>query len=687
MTLQDLTFRQIAGETPSVNSLFIHPSGMQAVVVNGIPDTDDDAAEEVCYQWMQEELNPDEPFDPKELLTYFHELFKDNELQASAAIVTRDGPALQVHWAGDFNIAAVTEEKRLLKYVVTQYRDTTSRLGIGSEAGFSEVELRLTGNNGFILYGHDLNHDRLRRSKMSLSEIRQGNARELFAQYANRDNWSALVFPIGVIADLADPNWPYDPFMGEQEPRLHERAGLRKIAAALFRNRDFDGFKIIEGPQVVPPNYIISRLPDALLICPLGVFLMELKDHYGSWDLYLGRDKLNSLVSRSSRHRESQNNPVATVREALKPFSSEFNRMAERVLGRRIHCMGMVVFTNDSVDLDIIDRDDRKRQFPHQDGDVIICRPRNLVDGVRKYRNISQPVPLTPRQMDQLATQWIAVPRDELAIPQPSQDFTIDFDRLLESESSGYYKVYPAVHSGDPVWAKEFTLSSLSALAQQDEFAQIGREVTVVQQLNRRRVRGIQYMYGQQEAADSLYVFVEPAHPRTLEDWIGTNPSRAERLSALRKLADILVSIGNLPDPVVHRAINPRNIRIGDSGEPQLINFELCQRTTIVTLPVNARRTFDERYQAPEVSEHGRQLTAAADVFSFMLCAYFTLTENLPFRNSIRELIGPARRWTSRMEELGLPGDAGKLWRQALHTNARQRPTIAEVKQAMQSWE
>ena len=692
MTLKDLTFRQIAGERHSVNSLFIHPSGMQAIVVNGIPNTDDDVAEKECYEWLQASADPDTLFDHEVLFNDLHQWLQSMELQATAAMVSQVGKTFEISWVGNYTAAEVTETYRRPNQLVAQTDVPQTVLGVGSMPRVTHKKRSSTGNNGFILYGQGLDRERLSRVSMSLSQIRQGDIGEELSRYATNDSWSAIVFPIGTIADLSDPNWPYDPFIGKQEPRTWERSGLRKIATALFGAKDFEGFRILEGPHVQGPGPYSSRTIDALLICPYGVFLLSLKDHLSPVEIHLGRDQRQSMVvkGRGRSRDRMETNPVIVLREAIRPFASEIRPIVERVLGRgaNLHCTGMVVFTNDNADVMIVERNGAQNRLPYRDGDVTILRPTSLPRVIRRdsARGGSR---LAGRHMRGLASGLFDVPGSAEA-QQPVSDFSIDFEKKLELESTDYFNVYQADQSGDRVWAKEFKLSSLGALTKQDEFSQIAREVRVVQQLNRRRTPGVQFMYGQEESADALYIFVEPAHQMTLEGWIDSRPSREDRLAMLVKLADIVGHLSDLPDPVIHRAINPRNIRISGEGDPQLINFELCQRTTIMTLPVNARRTFDEQYQPPEVSEHGRQLTPATDVFSYMLCAYFTLCGRLPFENSIAELQTASARpryWRSQMAELGLPSSEGELWRGALHPNVRYRPTIEEVEKAVQTWE
>ena len=688
MMPRDVTFQQFAGPKRSVNQLFIHPSGTQAVLIDGDDIDGARLAEALCYDWIQSTLDPTREFDATELLLLLHELLSSHGFRVSAAVVTEDNREFKMKWVGDYFALEVLEIPRRVNNIVARSVTPPELLGEGLTPRIESAVFQSTGNNGFILSGPKLSRNRLARSGLTLQSVRRRDLQNRLSDAATDPGWSALVFPVGSMIELVDPNWPYDPFVGKQEERPRERAGLRKIASALFQTSDFHGFQILEAPQLTIAETQSSRLVDGLLLSPFGVFLLELKDHFGEVEIQLGISGEGSMVLRNS-NQPAQRNPVTVMRDALRPFYSDYRPILEQVLGRgyQARCMGLIVFTNDNVRVRLIDTVGSRIPIPYGIGEVIICRPGNIAHAIKLY-GVNRVRCITDDQIEELTSRLVATPGTR-ANAQPSLDFTIDFDRALESESSDYFKVFPASHSGDVVWAKQYKPWNMTGVPQDEEFAHIAREVGVLQQLNRHRIQGIQYVYQYESTVDSVYVFVEPAYPMTLEDWIRSDPPRHSRLKVLRSILEILEFIGHLREPVVHRAVNPRNIRVGEGNDTQLINFELCQRESLATLPVNVRRTFDTMYQAPEVSEHGRQLTPAADLFSFMLCVHFALAGELPFDTSVSELTVAAQRrnyWPSKVKQLGLPDNCAELWQRALHPNASYRPSISDVKSAMATW-
>ncbi len=172
--------------------------------------------------------------------------------------------------------------------------------------------------------------------------------------------------------------------------------------------------------------------------------------------------------------------------------------------------------------------------------------------------------------------------------------------------------------------------------------------------------------------------------------WLQTQPAKEARLNVLIAIAETMKQIQSVGEPeIIHRAINLSNIRVGDDSNPILINFELCQQEMVATLPLNARRTFEQKYQAPEVNEPGQSLTFAADIFSFGLIILFSLTGELPFEQSAKELVTKGRRpvfWKQLCQKLDISTTHTEFWQRILHVTPKYRPTIEQVLEVLKTW-
>ena len=682
MSIEDLVFAQFRGSLRSENSLYIHSSGTQAIVIDGALGAGRDAAEEFCYEWLKEN-EALRQFDPFVLTERLHESLKSMELRASMAIVTQVDDEFQFASVGEYFIHEVHPNQDLSQVISFQ---RSGYLGASRLARPEFSKLPLDRNLAYVLCTPDLDRRKLRQSPIEFDAVKGGDLEEQLSSLSQSDEWTALAFPIGGITDFDNPNWPYYPFVGIQEELPHERLGLSLIADALFKSPEFRGFKILEAPHIIEKNH--SRMLDALLVSPYGVFPLELKHYFGEMELLLGRDK-DGLRRNGRAGWRTERNPEMKLRKTLPVFRSPGWTHPLNSLPYEHRKDGILVFTRENAEITCIAQDGRRNSLPHKEGDIIICNPSNIARALlqgnrRKARDLS-----SPQKIEALIRRLMNRADITETPQQPTDAFQVDFGNKLERESTGYFVAYSGTHEGDDIWVKEYKHTVLSGLSQEEEFGRIGREVSILQRLNRHRIPGVRYIYGRETIGNAFYVFLEPAYSMNLEEWLRTAPIRSDRIEMLKSIASILRFIGGLEEPVIHRAVNPRNIRIGKTGEYQLINFELSQRESLATLPLNARRTFDEMYQAPEMSEHGKQLTPAADVYSFMLCTYFTLAEELPFARSSNELANLSHRsdfWPRQVEKLGLPQTESGLWKRALNINARYRPTMDEIMNALVTW-
>ncbi|WP_372997118.1 protein kinase domain-containing protein [Marinobacter sp.] len=682
-----LNFLEARGSLNEGDATFIHPSGRQAILLDGVSGANPGRARQLCLNWLEANAG-EHPTAPAAIFEGLHERLAASDCQAVGAVVTRTGQRFQVDYVGNIRLYAFSDNqpvRLLLDEALSQPEQTLGQ----PRVPVPETRLvDLQPDTNFLLTSDGIDHQKVTESGLNASDFRGASLYQQLAPMARENDWSALLFPVAEQAELVRKEWPYNPFEGVQEERYHERTGLQAIADALFAERTMAGFRIIPSPAITSKNS--SRCLDGLLVCPLGIFPLELKDYYGDITLHLGKDQRESLVISHNGKQQKTTNPVVKVREAIRPFSMiPALQSIQEVRARR---MGIVVFTHPAGKVTCLGMDNTPCPLPWQDGEVLICQPASIAQGIkayaREYTGKKFRPQLSEADIDQICRGLLNV--DSAPARNPvGGGFNVDYEHPLVSESSPYYTVYPATLDGDELWAKEFRLSSLSGVSRAEELSRIGREARVLHRLSRRRIPGIPYFYETRSAPDSLLVFVEPGAPLTLETWIVGNPTRKARLKLLDALAGMLAAIAELRPAVVHRAITPRNIRVQKDGSPQLINFELCQTDTLATLLVDARQTFNQSYQAPEVNQAGKRLTPATDVYSFMLCVYFAMTG--------RHLIGQEARafkaqkirpgfYRNLVSDMGLPAQAAPLWQKALHDTAAERPNFAEIRQELHRW-
>lgn len=496
-----------------------------------------------------------------------------------------------------------------------------------------------------------------------------------------------LMFPMSTTQTFVDSHWPYNPFVGPQEEREHERRALGELASALFTVPQFNGFRIVACPPLLTANS--SRLFDGLLIYPFGVMPLELKDHHGQ--ITLNIDSRNGMQVNNDLGCTSFANPVHKLREGLRPFA---DLAMLKPLDPMLKNAAAVVFTSANANVACLYNGEAFAMPFTQAGEVMVTSTATFTTMLLRHCKARFGKKLVARLSEADINRLVA--RFSESTVEPPLDEYVWLDdyqcgtQPLLAESTDYYQVFLGKDYETPIWVKAFKFDHLSSVHRQSEMQMIGRESRILNRLG--KTTGVQYCYGKHATDDKLYIFLEAAPQQNLTLWLQSNPSREARLTLLLALCNILAEIQQLQGPaVIHRAINPNNIRVKADGSPLLINFELCQFESVATLPITARRTFEQKYQAPEVNQPGQTLTFAADIFSIGVLACLLLSGKLPFNESAKELLARGRRpqfWGHLCQLLEIDPKASNVdfLQRILHNTPEYRPTITQTIEAVKSW-
>ncbi|WP_252179482.1 NERD domain-containing protein kinase family protein [Endozoicomonas sp. 4G] len=682
----ELHFQSVLGKENIGDFTWIHQTGCQAILADMVSGTDVNQGLLILRNWLNEQQD-NEVFNPFSLIKHIHTLFQSENIQAAFGVITKSDFGYIFHHVGNLRLFSVSKSVSLHPDSAIHCQPTAV-LGQPSCPSVEERHLKPQDEELLMLTSDGLDFSTLCAAEIDYHTLRSGNLYRQFLPAVADNDWSALIFPVCKTQTYIRSEWPYNPFVGPQEDRFHERRGLSELATSLFSCRQFDGFRIVSCPPILSDSS--SRLFDGLLIYPYGVIPLELKDHHGDIKIDVSTSKRQSLYITNNRGTRSFPNPIHKLREGLRRFG---DLPALKALDPLLKNTGIVVFTSPNASVKCIYNDEIYHTPFTQAGEVLIAENKNISEALisfcKKRFGKKLKARLDESEINRIVDLLVSTP----PIQQKNRHWVGDYqcsETENIKESTDYYKVYEAWEDSELSWAKCFSFDHLSSVHRQAEIQSLGREAQILNRLGKKRLHGVQYYCGKEVTEDHLYIFLEPAPELNLTEWTNKKTSRQEIISMLVSLARILESIQSVGEPaIIHRAINPDNIRIGDDGKPMLINFELCQLETLATLPINARRTFAQRYQAPEVNEPGQTLTYSADIYSLGLIAFQLLSGHLPFKDSSKELIAKGRRpifWNSLCKDLGVDKSNAQFLQRILHTIARHRPDIKEVIEVFRSW-
>jgi serine/threonine-protein kinase len=184
---------------------------------------------------------------------------------------------------------------------------------------------------------------------------------------------------------------------------------------------------------------------------------------------------------------------------------------------------------------------------------------------------------------------------------------------------------------------------ALKVLARSDEaeararFVREGKSASQVTHAN------VAVIYEAGEDGDVAFIAMELVEGETLDAWLHTARSLAERLRVARDVASALGRAHALG--IVHRDLKPGNVMIARDGTVKVLDFGLAKRReNRGGLEIDTTETGDARllgtpsYMSPEQVK-GKPVSARSDVFSFGALAYELFTGRRPFRgDTITEL-------------------------------------------------
>lgn len=620
-----------------------------------------------------------------ELLHELHTFLQRKGSQAVAAVVDWQDETFSCTWIGNPRLYKLSKDTIESVLGPPEIHPMTT-LGMQGELNLKSASFTYQNDNVYWLASDGLALSALEQHhQQAYAADNELQWRQLGELCNTGDDWSIVVFPVQLRSDFKKESWPYDPFVGAQEEREHEKRGLAAIADALFAHPDFTGFKIVGSSAIARANS--TRLVDGYLISPWGIVLLELKDHSVAVELKLSS---NRMRVRGPEQWHDEKNPVDNVSEALRAFANWDVGIDIDACLRRI---AAVVFTHPQVQVNCITQEGEEKSLPLQQGDVLISTPatlgQQLKDYVRGFIGKRKPAPISIEQIEQVVASFRG--ENGAAAEASGQKRRVDNYSMdaepIAAESTSYYQVFQghSIARGTPVWIKRFALSALSRESLERNAQNLGREAEALSELvTSEYMPRVQRYLGGEKTDEEVFVVLEQVKGVPLDEWLKQNPERARRIQLLKELAKTLAALADLN--FVHRALSPHNIRVQENDIPVVINFEMCRLEHLSTLPISGRHALDRRFIAAETNQVGAQITPASDTYSFGRLVCLVLTDTLHFETYAEQaMVARSKQFWSGLEQQA--GIAAHDLRRLLAPSPLQRPTGQALLAMVEQWQ
>jgi serine/threonine-protein kinase len=698
----------------SADKVWIHDSGLMAAIIDGVSSCKDPVkASETCINIINRLNNEsgkgllEEPLE--EIINKIHESLRQtaDDLFAVILIIREKGKDMECSWVGNPNLFKISDNQITpLEEIQSQPLQVIgTNVNINPRTLSFEIEKDIT----YLFSSDGIDIKKLKeihKNKYLLNISTEKEWNEVGSKSSSEIDWSFVLYPYDSVLSFIDPSWPYNPFVGHQEEYPHEKEGLAIIASILFKNTDFNGFKIVGSRPRINKNNLTRRF-DGILVCPYGIFLLELKHYNG--DIILDFDK-GKMIRIKYVNKIEEYNPVDKIADILNIFTTKTdfgelnfirnncNGISAKLLDRKKLPQkmksGMFIFTHPHSTVKCI-KEGQEYPLPYKAGDILIVTPSNIPEILK--RNLNNVDKLTPEEIDIICSNLNnAYFKHSFIGDSNHQTYKTIGDRFkykLDSEiisAAGFIKTYKGsyIEKDRPVIIKEYSLTTMAKLDPDNESKRLEREIAALQDL--KYIKGNMQDYIDHFCeGDFLYTILENIEGPTLEEWVLANPPTGTRLKILRGLAEILYNLSK--ENITHRAITPYNIIVATANnEPYLTNFEICHLEYLQTIAPVGRRLIDINYQPREVNTPGDIVTPAADTYSFgkIICFVLSKDHSLPFNSYMEQakFVQKANSWDNLAMQLGLKQEAGKHIKDILSPNPAQRPTGEALINIIENW-
>ncbi len=390
----------------------------------------------------------------------------------------------------------------------------------------------------------------------------------------------------------------------------------------LYKEVPVDNFHLLVSTNV--SSSTTTREIDITMVCPYGIFAIELKHWYGTMREPLAINPVNFTIISSDNTVRKFPNPIKTADKQRKIIGQEIVTKLDPIADQKligklnsIQVKGVVFFTCEDF-----------RYVIKDIGNVACINPSNISSlWANKKEALSE---------EEIARILSLYEGGEFAGPEGASqfsqgqivgDYRIDY-YLYETEA---YKLYKATSE---LLQQEYFLKAVRL-----DPGQTGDALRIVQEVGKRDIQAKVKLKGEPFVllthippfADGLYIIsvTEWVEHKTLTEVMEYSMTLPERHAIIKTLVNIYDRL--LEREVVHRDLNPKNIIQTLDSNWKIINFDFAKLEGKQTVLQEVAGKGDV-YRAPELVYYqpGATVDYRVDLYSLGVIFYELLTGQLP---------------------------------------------------------
>lgn len=399
---------------------------------------------------------------------------------------------------------------------------------------------------------------------------------------------------------------------------------IKETCRLILEKRLFKKFKIIVGYHATTKNRRALEL-DSLLVCPLGVFILEYKHYRGT--VQLENVNARSLYQIQGGVPREQKNPLFNVRDAVRRLQGPFEKAKVKP-----PIMGLVLFSHKNSTMELKDDKGRTQEYLAS-GEVGIGRLSQITDLLEKTA-ANCGVKINEPYNDLAVKSWLLTllqdkPGDQKEFPIRRGDF--ELAEKTDSDPSGINTYRgKTVNTQIPVIVKEYPIDLLIPEADIEKekqllirahkaLAVLGNHPGLVQQM------------GLYINENDTYVYLA-YRDENLLPLADADVSKIDYKTKLHMILELLDTISFVhQNGLIHRGINPYNISLTEHGKTKVGGFDLARIRNDHTLFFIVKKKTGA-YVAPEIMNAAKpeDITPTSDLYSLGVFIYWFVTGDNP---------------------------------------------------------
>jgi len=412
----------------------------------------------------------------------------------------------------------------------------------------------------------------------------------------------------------------------------HEYEAIRRFGDLVPE----ENFMILCGINAKKENSNVNREIDVLLVCPMGIFILEMKNYYGKVIHPISINDRNIYSVSFNGTEIKAKNPIHIADEQSKIIGDYISKNHKNIKDLKLRNMlanntmrvyGTVFFTDETLDFTV-----------NENEKLFIYTPLNIKDLWEKDFKVKI---LNERQINEIINIF-GVGEGVIHNTFKQGDKIQNYEIISLIKDDKLYKSYKArdIDTDEIVFIKSVKINLVDEERNKQLVEELGKRDKKTGAKLKRNPYVLSYLATFQQD-NYLFTLSEWEEHITLKEYIEKDLITGKEKFIISQVVDAIDNIHS--KTIYHRDINDENIIILEDESIKLINFDYAKLADNQTIGELIFKESSDRYKAPEVYgiyDENKSLQENLDYYSLGVMLYKIFTKNYPYSTLTQSMQG-----------------------------------------------